>query len=84
MNSEGDVRLLRKGGRKAMAHQTEPSVLQKRSRGGCVRALPGGMPSTWLLLMGKEFQRPSTFFVMQRRCFITDRLRSVWSREAAS
>lgn len=27
--------------------------------------------------MGKEFQRASTFFVVQRRGFITNRLRSV-------
>lgn len=85
MNSEGDTRLLKKGGRKATAHQAEPSVLQKRSRGGCLCALPGAMPSIWLLLTGKEFQRTSTFFVMQRRCFLTDRLRSVtpalWVRE---
>lgn len=45
LNHEGERWLLGKGGRKARAHRAEPSGLLRRSRGGCVRALPVGTPS---------------------------------------
>lgn len=45
LNYEGERRLLGKGGRKATAHQAEPSVPLRRSGAGCVCTLPVGVPS---------------------------------------